>query len=313
MIRNFLLVFILFGPMAFAVSSQMDDTESHPLEETIYVYNVWALPGDEAGTGTIYLEVENNGPHPIAPLGLDADAVTQIADANERGRGPTIAPGEASAPGAFRIELSGMDAALEPGAAFPFSVGFIQLDEDENALDEPFTVRLAALIAEEEPDFPAAFIIANPHVRATVSAEMAAQMDELDSEHGDNSDIAAGIPPSAAYMTLRYRGDDAEADEPFGDSLVAAETSAAGVVEIHTTEIDGDVMRMRQIDGVPFSSEEPGLLQPGGDHVMLMQLPADLLPGEAITLTLVFESGLEVTIAAPVVEIQRRPMMDMNE
>ncbi|MBC6934312.1 MAG: copper chaperone PCu(A)C, partial [Chloroflexi bacterium] len=62
-----------------------------------------------------------------------------------------------------------------------------------------------------------------------------------------------------------------------------------------------DVMKMRPVEGgIEIPAGGSVELKPGGYHVMLMQLPRDLLPGQAIMLTLVFESGVELPVAVPV-------------
>jgi copper(I)-binding protein len=110
-----------------------------------------------------------------------------------------------------------------------------------------------------------------------------------------DSEVVYG--PSAAYMTIENRGSHAI-------RLSAAATDAAGTVEIHETQMDGGVMRMRPLaDGLEVPAGESVVLEPGGYHIMLQNLPRDLLPGEAIALTLVFESGAELVIGAPVREL----------
>lgn len=72
--------------------------------------------------------------------------------------------------------------------------------------------------------------------------------------------------------------------------LVAAQTSAAKVVEIHQTTMEGGVARMRPVQVVELPAGKAVELKPGGYHVMLMQLPRPLKEGETVALTLVVES-----------------------
>lgn len=78
---------------------------------------------------------------------------------------------------------------------------------------------------------------------------------------------------------------------PENMKLVAAESSVAGVVEIHEMAMDGDVMRMRAIAALPLPAGRPVELKPGGYHVMLMDLKRPLSAGETVPLTLVFEGA----------------------
>jgi hypothetical protein len=41
-------------------------------------------------------------------------------------------------------------------------------------------------------------------------------------------------------------------------------------------------------------------LEPGGNHIMLMDLQRDLNPGETVTLTLTFASGKTLTVEAEI-------------
>ena len=67
-------------------------------------------------------------------------------------------------------------------------------------------------------------------------------------------------------------------------------TPAAGVAEIHEMAMDGDVMRMRAIGALELPAGKTVALQPGGYHLMLMQLKAALKAGETVPLTLVVET-----------------------
>lgn len=116
-------------------------------------------------------------------------------------------------------------------------------------------------------------------------------------QHGteDSEGSAMGMGAvSAAYMVIENAG---RAD----DRLVSVSTEVAGVVEIHTVEMQDNVMRMRPLEnGLEIPAGEQVSLQPGGYHIMLMQLNQDLAAGETIALTLTFESGKEVTVDAEI-------------
>ena len=82
------------------------------------------------------------------------------------------------------------------------------------------------------------------------------------------------------------------------DRLLAVE-AAFPRVEIHTTEMDGDIARMiRQDDGVEITPGETLLLEPGSYHVMFMGLRGDPFEvDEQVPATLVFENAGRVDIA----------------
>jgi copper(I)-binding protein len=97
----------------------------------------------------------------------------------------------------------------------------------------------------------------------------------------------------AAYLTVKNAG-DAE------DRLVAVSTPAAAKAEIHTTTMEGDVMKMRPVDAVPVAAHGTAELKPGGLHVMLMELKAPLKQGDTIPLTLKFEKAGDVPVTVAV-------------
>lgn len=71
--------------------------------------------------------------------------------------------------------------------------------------------------------------------------------------------------------------------------LVDARSDAAKVVEIHTMEMEGDVMKMRRIEGLDVEPGKTLALTPGGYHIMLIDLVKPLEAGNKVALTLVFE------------------------
>jgi copper(I)-binding protein len=110
-----------------------------------------------------------------------------------------------------------------------------------------------------------------------------------------SEESSAGGGVSAAYMTLTNRGGAA-------DRLVSVSTDAAGVAEIHTSEMDNEgVMRMRPLtDGLEIPANGSVMMEPGGYHVMLMNLQHDLNAGDSVTLTLTFASGKTLTVEAEI-------------
>jgi copper(I)-binding protein len=71
--------------------------------------------------------------------------------------------------------------------------------------------------------------------------------------------------------------------------LVAAQSPAAPVVELHQTTMEGGVMRMRPVEAIELPAGKAVELKPGGYHVMLMQVPRPLKEGDTVPVTLVVE------------------------
>ena len=71
--------------------------------------------------------------------------------------------------------------------------------------------------------------------------------------------------------------------------LVAASSPITPVVEIHEMSMENNVMRMRQVPAIELSAGKTVKLEPGGYHVMLMELKNQVKEGSSVPLTLVFE------------------------
>jgi len=77
-----------------------------------------------------------------------------------------------------------------------------------------------------------------------------------------------------------------------GTKLVSVSTPAAGVSEVHEMKMDGDVMKMRAVQGgLDLPAGKAVELKPGGYHVMLMDLKAPLPKDSTVALTLVFKNA----------------------
>ena len=80
------------------------------------------------------------------------------------------------------------------------------------------------------------------------------------------------------------------------DTLVSASAKVAKAVELHTMEMEGNVMRMRQIDGIAVPAGQTVELKPGGRHLMFIGLTQTLKNGDHFSLTLRFEKAGEVKV-----------------
>lgn len=136
-------------------------------------------------------------------------------------------------------------------------------------------IRIASLVAACALTAPvwAQVDVTEPWVRATVPHQKA----------------------TGAFMNL---------STPTDARLVEARSSVANIVEIHEMVMDGDVMKMRAIDGLPLPAGETVELKPGGYHVMLIDLKDQVREGDAVPLTLIVEGEdgqqqtLEITAEA---------------
>lgn len=118
-------------------------------------------------------------------------------------------------------------------------------------------------------------------------------------EHGDSAALvvhAAWARPTspiatvgAAYMTITNHGMGT-------DTLLGASSPVAAEVQLHNSNDDNGVMRMRQVEKLEIAAHGSATMEPGGMHFMLMQLTAPLVAGSRFPLTLKFERAGEITV-----------------
>jgi copper(I)-binding protein len=133
--------------------------------------------------------------------------------------------------------------------------------------------------------------IGDAWVRAALKMEMQNQDDSSSDEDDMGSQISGAN--SAAYMTITNKGQQS-------DRLVSARSDVAQAVEIHISEVVGDIMTMHQVEGVDLPAGEQVQLEPGGLHIMLIGLNTDLNTGDHVALTLGFEKSGEIEVEAEV-------------
>ena len=79
--------------------------------------------------------------------------------------------------------------------------------------------------------------------------------------------------------------------------LVGGSTEIAGVVEVHEMAMVDDEMVMQAIDGgLIIPAGKSVVLEPGGNHLMLMKLTGDLVAGQEISVTFDFDGAEDLTV-----------------
>jgi len=89
------------------------------------------------------------------------------------------------------------------------------------------------------------------------------------------------------FKGLRNRGGQA-------DRLIAAKSAVAERVELHQMQMDGTIMRMREVPAIELPARTEVKLRHGGagtHHLMLVNLKQALKEGERFDLELVFEKA----------------------
>jgi hypothetical protein len=104
-------------------------------------------------------------------------------------------------------------------------------------------------------------------------------------------------PIGAAFMTIANDGDEAV-------TLVGASSSAAEIVEIHEMKTVDGVMKMRMIESLEIPAHASVKLEPGGYHLMLINLTGKLQTGDVVKIELKLDAERTVTVEAPVKKME---------
>jgi periplasmic copper chaperone A len=117
-----------------------------------------------------------------------------------------------------------------------------------------------------------------------------------------------GAKATGAFMVIKNASDK-------DLQVVKAESSVANATELHNHINDNGVMRMRQVKEIALPAKGEAVLQPGGYHVMLIDMKTPLKEGDKVAITLGFSDGGSKTVEAPVVKPMGggMPMMDHSK
>ena len=112
-------------------------------------------------------------------------------------------------------------------------------------------------------------------------------------------------PATGAFMVIKNNGDK-------DVKVLKADNPASKVTELHTHLNEGGVMKMRPVPAIDIKAKSEAVLQPGGLHVMLINMNAPLKEGDSVPITLTFDDGSSKKVDAKVVRpvAAGMPMMD---
>ncbi len=89
-------------------------------------------------------------------------------------------------------------------------------------------------------------------------------------------------------------------DKDTTDRLIDVSSPIAGRAEIHNMTMEGDVMKMRRLDGIDLKPGETLALKPMGVHVMLFDLKQPLKERDPLKLTLTFANAGPIEVEGTV-------------
>lgn len=96
--------------------------------------------------------------------------------------------------------------------------------------------------------------------------------------------VLPGALPAGGYVTLRNDGDQPAV-------LTGASSPAYGSVMLHQSSTETGMGRMRMVDRLEVPAHGQVALSPGGYHLMLMDAPKPVRPGQTVRVTLRFADG----------------------
>jgi periplasmic copper chaperone A len=106
-----------------------------------------------------------------------------------------------------------------------------------------------------------------------------------------------GAAAGAGYMTITNKG-------TAPDTVSCVSDDVSGQCQIHSMTMEGGVMKMRPVEGgLEIKPGETVTLQPGGYHIMFVNLKHALEQGQMVKATLKFEHAGTVDVEYPIVAI----------
>jgi uncharacterized surface protein with fasciclin (FAS1) repeats/copper(I)-binding protein len=177
------------------------------------------------------------------------------------------------------------------------------MEATEEMVDMEATEEMADMEATEEAvdveatEEEVSGIPDEPVEEVTEVADMEATEEMVDMEATEEMADMGGMQMgsvSAAYLVITNNGEE-------DVTLVSANAAAAGTTEVHQTIVENDVARMEEMaDGLVIPAGESVALEPGGFHVMMLDLEENLVEGSTTVITLEFDNGESLLIEAPV-------------
>ena len=118
------------------------------------------------------------------------------------------------------------------------------------------------------------------------------KLGSIDIDHPYARATGTGQRNGGAYLSLANHGAD--------DRLLSVSADIAASVQMHSMSMEGDVMKMRQVEAIDVPAGTSVALKPGGDHVMFVGLKAPLKAGDKFPMKLKFEKAGEVEVTVNV-------------
>ena len=117
-------------------------------------------------------------------------------------------------------------------------------------------------------------------------------------DHPIARETPPGVKVGAGYFSITNNGQKE-------DKLISAKGDFAAIIEIHSTSMENNIMKMNEIEnGLIIPAGETVTFKPGGLHLMFKSLLHPLIKGEKHKVILLFEKSGEVEITFNVEKIK---------
>ena len=140
------------------------------------------------------------------------------------------------------------------------------------------------------------------------AALLAAPLAACGSDDTDAADTTAQTEAAVTVDDAWVKATEGEMTGSFGVisnsgdtdlTVVSATTTASDRTELHeVVMIDGEMKMTEKDEGFVVPAGGEHVLEPGADHVMVMDLQEPIAAGDSIDVTLVLDDGSEVTYSA---------------
>ena len=100
---------------------------------------------------------------------------------------------------------------------------------------------------------------------------------------------SSGATVAGGYLTITNAGAEA-------DRLIRAASPRATRTELHEMAMDGNMMTMRPVTSIEVPANGSVKLEPGGFHIMFLDIPKPFAANETIPVSLTFEKAGQIDV-----------------
>jgi copper(I)-binding protein len=180
------------------------------------------------------------------------------------------------------------------------AVGLVACGDDDDSAGDTTTTEAASV------DVTVKDVWARPVEDLTAKDTSAIYMVITAGAEGDSL-VKASVPSDVAGTVELHEtvaadeGASMEGDSMEGDSMESTTTAMSGDMGTETT-MGGGMMSMQPVEAIEVPANGSVALEPGGFHIMLLDVKKVLAVGDTIEVTLTFEKAGEVQTTAEVRE-----------